>query len=387
MKKVVYFGMGFLPDKNAVAIREMVFADMLEEISFEPILIGINKDVKLGEYRKVAYDDRVVYEVGYSRTAMEKIKDNCVFSDVMIRIFQDIGVNNIQAFIMQDYQYGPMNKLSKYCAKNRILFIADVMDWFVPTADESLFKNVFKSVDTYRRMYFLYPRLEKMICISYKFKEFFSKKRKNIDIVVIPPVVHKVTDINFENKEDNKKIQLVFAGNPGKRFDKEKLDWIIKALYENKSELLLKILGADKENTIKDNPELEKYITKNVIFLGQQEHEKAVNILRESDFSIIVRKKSKLSNYGFSSKIAEAFQYGVPVLATDVSDNSRYIKHEVNGFVCGSGYEEVKSMLKYVEQLSSKEISDMKRNAYDNSELYCDFYVDSLKKIIEKDTV
>ena len=387
MKKVVYFGMGFLPDKNAVAIREMVIADMLEEISFEPVLIGINKDVKLGEYKKVAYNGRVVYEVGYSQTIMEKIKDNYVFSDVIINIFQDIGVNSICAFIMQDYQYGPMQKLSKYCEKNKISFIADVMDWFVPTADASLFKNIFKSIDTYRRMYFLYPRLEKMICISRKFEDFFTKQGKTVDIVVIPPVVHKVNDIIIGAEEKNGKKQLVFAGNPGKHFDKEKLDWILKALYENKSEMILKILGADKEKTIFNNPELEKYMTENVFFIGQQEHEEVVNILRESDFSIIVRKKSKLSNYGFSSKIAEAFQYGVPVLATDVSDNSRYIKCGVNGFVCGSEYEEVKSMLEYVERLSSKDIGDMKKNAYVNSELYCDFYVESLKKIIEKGTV
>lgn len=383
MKKVVYFGMGFLPDGNAVAIREMIIADMLKELHFEPILIGISKNISVGKYEKKSYNGITVYEVGYAQSPIDKLKDNWIFANVIINILQDIGINNIHTYIMQDYQYGPMKRLIKFCNKNRIYFIADIMDWFVPTADASIFKNIFKSLDTYRRMYLLYPRLNKMICISNTFKEFFEKNKK-ISIAVIPPVVHKINKKNISKKSDDNKIELVFAGNPGKRFEKEKLDWVIKALFENKSNMILRILGANKETTINNNPDLAQYITENIIFMGQQSHNHSKDVLMNSDFSLVIRKKTKLSHYGFSSKISEAFQCGVPVLATEVSDNSKYILEGINGYVCDCVYTEVKKMLKNVEKLSFDEIEKMKYSSYQNSLLYCEQYINVLGELIGK---
>lgn len=39
MSKIIYFGVAFLPNENAVAIRALSIAEMVKNISCKPVLI------------------------------------------------------------------------------------------------------------------------------------------------------------------------------------------------------------------------------------------------------------------------------------------------------------------------------------------------------------
>jgi glycosyltransferase involved in cell wall biosynthesis len=51
------------------------------------------------------------------------------------------------------------------------------------------------------------------------------------------------------------------------------------------------------------------------------------------DLLVLIRRNNIQTKYGFSSKLVEYFLSGNPVITTDVSDNSQFIKNEVNGFI------------------------------------------------------
>lgn len=382
MKKIVYFGMGFLPDKNAVANRELVMAKLIEEAGYIPVLIGINRNIKLGHFEKLEINGMRCYEVCYPVTIKQKIIDNYSFVKTMKDILLDINLNEIKCFIMQDYQIRPMKLLNKFLKRNNINLIPDIMDWFSPTSDSSVFKNVFKSIDTIFRMYLFYPRLDYRICISYSFQKYFQNLNK--DSVVIPCTCLSDNIQTKEIRKTNKDKKLFFAGNPGIRFDKEKIDWVIKALYENNSNMQVYIYGIDYEQAIKHNPIIQKYITKNIVFLGHRPRKECLEKLNECDFSLVIRKKNKLSIYGLSSKISESFMSQIPVLATCVGDNPYYIKDGVNGYLADCSYESVKELLKSVEELDNQDILEMKKNLKEKNPLCYENYIQSFSKLIER---
>lgn len=355
---IVYFGMGFLPEQNAVACREQVLSFLSKESGYIPVLIGINKEIPFNSYKKYNHDNVCCYDIKYAKTPIEKLKDTYVIRKTLISIFEDIGVEKIKCFIMQDYQFGPMKYLKKYCKANGIAFVADIMDWFVPARYCSLVKNISKSIDTFLRMYCFYPRLDNKICITHKFEEQF-KSKKNKNTMVLPSTCKDVTEELQNTKNASSNITISFAGCLGENGAKERVDWVIKSLYENKSSIEFNIIGITKETFLLRFPEFEKLITNNIHFWGQLPHQECIKILKHSDFSIIVRGSNKLTEFGFSSKICEAFAYGLPVIATNNSDNKLYIKDGISGYICDSNYDSLNELLAEIERLDKEEIYTM----------------------------
>lgn len=355
MKYAVYFGLGYLPDGNAVAVREQSIAAMMKLCNYTPCLIGIDNSVQACKYKRIDTDDYTMFLIHYASGIKDKTKELFTLHEVLIKICNEIGIDNIYAFIMQDHQFVPMYLMSRFCNKNGIVFIADIMDWIVPTKDESMYRNVFKTIDTFIRMKIFYKTLHRRILISHAFKDYFSNS-KGIN-VVIPPVFCEKGEVIDSN---NSSIKIVFAGNPGKHFEKEKLDWVLKSLYEIQGNIRLTIIGINRDETINNNPDLKKYITSKITFRGRLERKTCIEELKKSDFAIIIRKKTKLSEYGFSSKISEALFYGTPVIASNVGDNRLYIKNGENGFICEPNYDSLKDIIQRISNMQRKDIDKMK---------------------------
>ena len=377
---MVYFGMGFLPENNAVACRQQVIAQMAQRMGMTPVLIGIKRGLSFEQYEKETYDGIVNYSVKYAGSFKDKIIDNFVIQKTLWRILEEIGVDKIRMFLMQDYQWLPMKQMKKLCEKHGIAFAADIMDWFTPTSDYSLPKNIFKTVDTYVRMHWFYPKLKNRMYISHKFAEFFGKRNAN---ELVLPCTAKDGPCSVQDPARGN-ITLTFAGSPGPKFEKEKLDWIIKALYENKSNIHLEIIGISEETCLAGNGYLQEYLTDRIHFLGRIPHEECVDRLQKSDFSLVVRQVNKLTTYGFSSKVCEAFANGIPVIATDTSDNSRYIQNGVNGFVCAPSYQALKMLLQQVENMSRADVNDMKHNLINHNPLSMQEYGRQLQVFIDE---
>lgn len=378
---VVYFGMGFLPDHNAVACREQALGHIAKEAGFIPVLIGVHKEVPFGEFEKNYYHCMDCYSIRYADTIAEKLKDTCVIEKTLVRILEDIGVERIKCFIMQDYQIWPMKRMARYCKANGIAFSADIMDWFTPSRDYSLIKNISKTLDTYYRMYWFYPRLDNKIYITHKFDLYFRKsKQKNT--MVLPCTCKDDSLPQCGTEIGNQKITITFAGFLGRKCEKEKLDWLVQALYDNQSAIRLNIIGITQETFEQRFPELADKITEFIHFYGYLPRPACVEILERSDFAVIVRKSSKLTEYGFSSKICEAFTHGIPVIATNTSDNAMYIKDGINGYVCDADYESVKGLLKKIETLDREEIRQMRHNVRECNPLSVSHYIDQFSAFI-----
>lgn len=76
---------------------------------------------------------------------------------------------------------------------------------------------------------------------------------------------------------------------------------------------------------IKGNP--------NVEYKGRVPDEELNRILLDSDILTMTRINSRFANYGFPFKLSESLATGNPVIASDVSDVTKYVRHKESAYV------------------------------------------------------
>ena len=347
--KIVYFGVIQYESNNAMCRHTKGITKLIEANGYRPITIGVSTHVRSRSYKKISSD---LYVINDPRRIGDRIIQ-CFSSCEIIEIFNDIGVQTIKAFIMADFRFFPMKKMKKYCDKNGIYFIVNIMDKFQAYKD---LISIIKQIDSNLRMRFFYPNIERKIYIC---STYYQELGKGKHVDVIPGVTWEYSKKPHKN---NEKIEMVFLGQPGKRCEKEKLDWIIKAVYGIET-IHLTLAGFDKNEFMKYNRELEKYISENVTFLNRITNEECLELLKKSDFSLVIRPNSVLSQHGFSTKIGEAFSCRTLVIATRTSDNDKYIINGENGFICECNYNSFKQTIDIIKDLSKDDIIAMRNRA------------------------
>ena len=372
---IVYFGIIQYDFENAMCQRAKGINNLIESAGYIGKIIGVNSLIKRGDWKK---RNEKIYEINYPKTSCDWLV-TCLSSRDIKGVLLDIGLDNIKTFIMADYRFIPMVELYYFCKKNSITFVADIMDWFI--ANKSL-NNKIKKIDNDFRMKFFYPKISNKIYICSAYENILGV---GDNTAIIPSVTEENSEQFLQVIIDNdEKIKLFFAGIPGKRCEKEKINWVIKAIdnIELRGKFLLNIAGISKEEFVESNEQYAGYLNNDVIFLGRISHKQCINNLMHSDFSLIIRPNTKLSNFGFSTKMGEAFQCGIPVLATDTSDNKLYISNGENGFICDCSYEEVYNMLFKISKLSRGDLEQLKEKTRSNNPLNYKKFVKEFLKVI-----
>ena len=241
--------------------------------------------------------------------------------------------DEVKAIVAYNYPAIALYKLRSYCRKNNIRIIADCTEWYSTRGSSVAFK-IIKGLDSFLRMRIIQKRLDGLIVIS-KFLESYYKD--HINTIRIPPLVDldekKWESNNSKTRDTN--LRMVYSGSPGK--NKDKINYIIEALYEldKYSNYVFNIVGITKEQYINYYPEHKTKLSaleERIVFLGRISHFDSLNALKNSDFSIFIREKSRLTMAGFPTKFVESISCGIPVITTDTSDIGEYFSDEKNGF-------------------------------------------------------
>lgn len=325
---IVYVGGFELPDKNAAAHRVINNAKAIRELGYKVIFISEN--------RALDYDRKQIlfgfdcWEIAVKASKIETLK-------TLINVKKTINVigyyDNVKFIIGYNYPSIRMLKLKKYCKKNRIKLIGDITEWY-GTKDKNLLYKFFKVTDTTLRMRFINNSLDGLILIS----NFLKKKYNSENIVCIPPLVDlkdkkwdKIKSIN------NKDIKLVYAGSPSR--EKERLDIVFNAVnvLSKTYPIQLDIIGINEKQfktMYKVNTKDSNFYNRDAIkFYGKIDHTKALNAIKEADYTVIARENTRLTKAGFPTKFSESISCDTPVITTDNSDLSSYIDNKINGFI------------------------------------------------------
>lgn len=375
-----------MPDKNAAAHRAMAISRIVESVGYVPVVIGMDKNIDNDDIIKTKKEffKTSVFEMHYPSNSIEWLK--MLFdSKQVIRVIEYLGISNIQAIILMDYFSPALYFLMKYCKKHNIRLILDTVDWFSKSS-YPFPKNLIKNFDTFIRMHFLNKKTDYLITISSFLEDYY---KKHVDQLFRIPGIYYSSCSTKQIKYIPGNVKLIsFVGDPGKKCQKEKIDWVIKAVCKiNKKAKKIKfvVAGIDKETLRKNRPDL--FLLENfddsVEIIGRISHNDCSELLIRSDFSVVIREDTLLSNAGFPTKIGEAYANGTPVLTTPTSDISDYV-YDGYGFVAKDcSYEAVEQMLIKISDLQQDEILSMHNIVIKDNPLDYRKYIKIFQKIIQ----
>lgn len=365
---ILYIGGFELPDKNAAAHRVLSNGKIFRELGYNVIFIGVDKTLSFNSDISATKQEIQGFEcwsIPYpnSKVAWYKYLTNIKFMKLMNKMYIDLKV-----VIAYNYPSIALIKLIKYCSNNNIRIIGDCTEWYSTKGSNMIFK-IIKGLDSFFRMRIVQKKMDGIIVISKYLEEYY---KKTIEVLRIPPLV----DISEEKwKVGNKQnqmheinsdsIKLVYSGNPGR--NKDKLNYLIETLFKSVvyKDYLLRIIGITKEQYLNDYPEHIKIIDllgDKIIFLGKISHNRSIEYIKESDFSIFIREVDKLSKAGFPTKFVESISCGVPVITTLTSDLNDYLIENRNGFI-------INDPKLFITEF--KNILETDRDVIDQMKIYC----------------
>ena len=146
------------------------------------------------------------------------------------------------------------------------------------------------------------------------------------------------------------------------------MDIVIDFLLKIKKDFEFNIYGLSQEEYLSVIKRHNKKLDKRIIFHGKKSRDIVLNELRNSDFLIFFRKENKVTKAGFSSKFAESITCGIPVITTNTSDLSSYLKDGINGFFVDLNEDGLKK-LNDIFNISKDDILKLKQSTY-NSNLF-----------------
>lgn len=351
---VLYVGGFELPDRNPAAHRVLNNAKILKELGYKVVFCGIDKEITSISENPQFVEGFESYPIAYPKSTKQWIKQMIDISHYKAIISK----YDIKLIIGYNLHAIPLAKLLKIAKSKGLKVVADCTEWYENKFSLNPIKLI-KCVDTFFTMRVLQKKCDGMIAISSFLADYYKKHIKNT--IVLPPLVDLEDEKYINNKNENETPILVYSGSPSA--SKEALGDVVKAL--NKLDDLafkLKVVGVTREgfkriyNVEPDDEKIE--------FLGRVSHKEALNVVKSSDYSLIIRPISRVTMAGFPTKFAEAISCGTAVIANDISDLANYLKNGRNGYLVDIERleQDLRDILskKYVPQID-KEIFDYRQ--------------------------
>lgn len=257
-------------------------------------------------------------------------------------------------------------KLIRFCKKKGIKLLLERVDWFekedcVYWVEKVIQKQAEKNI-TYNDF-----TADGIIAISNYFYDYYSKEKVNV--IQIPPLF----DWKFSSKPAFKSkyttINLVYAGSLAG--GKDSIESALRAVMQlNQEEIIFRfdIVGvteAEIDNMVK-NSDWKKL---GIIAHGKLSHDKTLKIVRNADYSFLLRENKRYAKAGFSTKFCESMFQGVPVICTRVGGADSCVTNFCNGILIENN--ELETLLKVLNRIATmnrSEIMKMKLNAYNTAQ-------------------
>lgn len=385
---ILYIGSIFLPDKSAGAQRALSLSKSFRDLGYKTVIVGMSSE----QDKNMPVLKTKSYCKGFETFSVPQPKSisQWFHHTVSVKEFKEVvnyyGYERIYAIVAMEYEAIPLWKLSGFCKKRGIRLIADAEEWY-EKSNLRFPMNIAKDFDTNLRMKYVYPKkIDSMICIS----RFFEEHYKNIvkHIVYVPGTIDKNEEKwqKVNKYKPNNVFTIGYAGHPGVKFEKERLDLLVRAVLELNSEgkkCRLKIAGLDRKFLEEHLPNIN--INESIECLGKIQHTDCLNMIAESDFSAIIREDKRVTKAGFPTKFSESFGCGTPVIATKSSNIFEYIKDGKTGICCdGYSKDAVKQGILKAMSFSPDELAVIHQEIRDCNPLEYSKFTDDIKDFLKQ---
>ncbi|MGI5215892.1 glycosyltransferase [Plantactinospora sp. CA-290183] len=224
-----------------------------------------------------------------------------------------------------------MVHLRRWCRRNAIPLVADVVDWYSPRQMRGgVLGPPHLSAKAALRYY--YPRCDGIIAVSSFLERHYRNRGSRV--LRVPPTLD-VQNLPVHPRRDGTgapELRLVYAGTPGR---KDLIANIIRAVgrvHRAGAGIELRIYGPAPEQ-VRDLLDGEP-TPPGVRVLGRLPQHEIPRALQEADFSVLLREPARFVQAGFPTKFCESLANSTPVIANLTSDLGGYLHHRSEGLVC-----------------------------------------------------
>lgn len=364
---IFYIGTFKMPDLNAAATRVLGIGKCLNELGYKVVFQGNQIDSDHPENVCTYYYNGFTYKTRKRWSNKEYYLDPSFAIDTI----NEIGSERIYALIMYHPSAVVAMKLKRYCDSKGIKTVSDITEWYDIKRQLYNGHTWVKALDFWARVYFVNPKIKNIIAISRYLQNYYDKKgAKTIRI----PILKLSSNLAEEITKTDEVVELCYCGSPSK---KDLLLPIIEAVKDyidsNKGQISLKIIGSSLHEFEECNQyAISKKYLENISFYGRLPHEAALALLKQSDYSFIIRPNLRYAIAGFPTKLVEAFSCGVAVIACSNGDISECVTDGINGYLVDPNdiKNDLNRVLGIISTLTIDDIITMKKEAYASGEKY-----------------
>lgn len=384
MKKILFVLDNCFPFGTAAASRARSLCQLFDLAGYKVHVIcsrTMESELNVGKVYKLPY---CTYKVSTNKpaTAIASFVGTPALMKDVKKYFTEERPDYV--FAMNSLTF--FRKLRRICKQRKIKLIVEQNEW----RDKSSFK--FRELD-YRYIHeeWLikqeYKKADGILAISRYFQNYYRNVGMN---VVRIPTVLDVQNTSYSVHSKNRKIVLIYSGNPST--SKEYLAPVISVLADYpqfREAFEFHIYGPDYNKVLKNiggNDNLLKSAEGCVFIHGKVKQELMQDIMMSADFQIFLRPHRRSSEAGFPTKLGESMAVGTPVITNLTGDIGLYLKNEVNGFVVDMTTEEDLAMtLKKITKMTDKQYKAMRLHSREKAEEAFDYrnYKQSILRLFE----
>lgn len=375
MKDIVVYVGGFrLPDVTASAQRAMENANLLKSLGYHVVLMG-KLDLKRNRCDKqnITFANINGFDCYDIRHPDKKTKYPSYLNNIdsVKAVLNKYDIAKVSAVIAYNYPYFALWKLIKFSKKNRIKIIAECTEWY-GFEGRKIFRNIWRMFQTEVRMRYLAHKAGNVICASHHSKQHFS----NCNTLILPFVIDS-DDPKWHvpaRETGSMPRRFIYAGSPGIGMSKDYVHLVVNAFTDVKQagyDFEFEVVGITEEQFLNSFPGFDEkinFLADHIHFLGRITHQEVIKKVRQSDFFVFLRPENRVSQFGFPTKLVEAFSCGVPTITNSTSDIGLYLKNNENGFLLtGPDVVELRIAIINALNLDDDKLRSMKNHLFENN--------------------
>jgi len=225
-----------------------------------------------------------------------------------------------------------------------VYYEANEIRRFIPKLQKrvSFFKHPLTYINKYRSLikYSLSEKLTRyfsgLVCISTSIEAYFKKYNTNtIRIPILTEYQEKENQPSL-NYNSNEVFKICFGGMVSVK--KENLLVFIDVLGKvnlKSPDFQMSFYGqvSNIDQKLLENRADKYNISDKLFFKKAVQQKELIQVYQQHHLLVLPRGYNLQNHYGFSTKMTEYLESGVPCLVTNVSDNGLFIKDSVNGFI------------------------------------------------------
>lgn len=260
-------------------------------------------------------------------------------------------------------------RLQKYAARAKVQLLLDVVEWYDPRHLPGGLFGPFSAMNEWA-MRHAAKNVDGLFVISSYLQSHFSEA--GCRTLKVPPLFSPMlVERPKPFRDANSMLNICYVGTPGRKEEFGALFAGLRMAQDLGINVCMHMVGLTESEFRHSYPTAigGGESRESIKFYGRIPNEAAKTIISSCDFMIVVRQRSRVTQAGFPSKVAESLSLGIPVIVNKFSDLEPYVCSGNAGLIIDElSAEGVRAAISAAAVIDKDGLDQLKINAWNLAE-------------------